>query len=89
MTFLIALFLALAKRRDDVLILKKSGRKMRKSMDGYNLELIDNSMMIMSAVVIVAYIQYTTSQDIMKNSKIKIYISQDYLLYLVLCAIYK
>jgi len=65
MTFLIALFLALAKRRDDVLILKKSGRKMRKSIDGYNLELIDNSMMIMSAVVIVAYIQYTTSQDIM------------------------
>ena len=67
MTFLIALFLALAKRRDDVLILKKSGRKMRKSMDGYNLELIDNSMMIMSAVVIVAYIQYTTSQDIMEK----------------------
>ena len=64
MTFLLALFLALAKRRDDVLILNKSGNKMRKSMDGYNLKLIDGSMLIMSAIVIVAYIQYTTSQEI-------------------------
>ena len=29
MTFLLALFLALAKRRDDVLILQKTGKKMR------------------------------------------------------------
>ena len=67
MTFLLALFMALAKRRDDVLILKKSGNKMRKSIDGYNLGLIDGCMLIMSAVVIVAYIQYTTSQEIIEK----------------------
>lgn len=61
MTFLIALFIALAKRRDDVLILSKSGKKVRKSVDGYNIELINSSMIIMAGVVIVAYIQYTTS----------------------------
>jgi len=61
MTFLIALFIALAKRRDDILILGKSGKKMRKSVDGYNIELINSSMIIMAGVVIVAYIQYTTS----------------------------
>ena len=67
MTFLLALFLALAKRRDDVLIYNKSGNKMRKSMDGYNLKLIDAAMFIMSAVVIVAYLQYTTSQEIIQK----------------------
>jgi 4-hydroxybenzoate polyprenyltransferase len=67
MTFLLALFLALAKRRDDVLIYNKSGAKMRKSMDGYNLKLIDGSMLLMSAIVIVAYIQYTTSIQIIEK----------------------
>ena len=67
MTFLLALFLALAKRRDDVLILNKSGNKMRKSIDGYNLDLIDGAMFIMSAVVIVAYLQYTTSREIIEK----------------------
>ena len=63
MTFLLALFLALAKRRDDVLIFRKSGNKMRKSIDGYNLQLIDGIMTIMASVVIVAYIIFTTSQE--------------------------
>ena len=67
MTFLLALFLALAKRRDDVQIFIKSGNKMRKSVDGYNLQLIDGSMMVMSAVVIVTYLLYTTSQEIIEK----------------------
>jgi decaprenyl-phosphate phosphoribosyltransferase len=67
MTFLLALFLALAKRRDDVLILNRTGNKLRKSIEGYNLRLIDGSMLVMSAVVIVAYIQYTTSQEIIEK----------------------
>ena len=67
MTFLLALFMALAKRRDDILILSKTGKKMRKSIDGYNLPLIDSTMLIMSAVVIVAYIQYSTSQEIIEK----------------------
>ena len=67
MTFLLALFLALAKRRDDVQIFIKSGNKMRKSVDGYNLQLIDGTMLVMSAVVIVAYLLYTTSQEIIEK----------------------
>ena len=63
MTFLLALFLALAKRRDDVLIYLDTGEKMRKTIDGYNLQFLDNAMMIMAAVVIVAYILYTTSPE--------------------------
>lgn len=60
MAFLLALFMALAKRRDDVLLLAK-GQKVRKSIDGYNLEFINGAMMIMASVTIVAYISYTTA----------------------------
>ncbi|MEM7036694.1 MAG: UbiA prenyltransferase family protein, partial [Bacteroidota bacterium] len=52
-TFLLALFLALAKRRDDVL-LRKEGKKVRKNIDGYNLEFINGAMMIMASVVLVS-----------------------------------
>jgi 4-hydroxybenzoate polyprenyltransferase len=64
MTFLLALFLALAKRRNDILIYLETGEKMRKSLDGYNMEFLNSSMVIMAAVVIVAYILYTVSPEV-------------------------
>ena len=64
MTFLLALFIALAKRRDDVLIFLETGKKMRKVIDGYNLQFLDTAMAIMAAVVIVAYTIYTTSVEV-------------------------
>ena len=69
MTFLLALFLALAKRRDDVLIFRNSEVKARKSIDGYNLVFIDSAMMVMSAVIIVAYIMYTISPEVIDRMK--------------------
>lgn len=59
MTFLLALFLALAKRRDDVLIFNETGKKMRKAIDGYNLQFLDIAMAVMASVVIVSYILFT------------------------------
>ena len=64
MTFLLALFMALAKRRDDVLIYLETGEKMRKVVDGYNLRFLDTAMAIMASVVIVAYTIYTTSTEV-------------------------
>jgi 4-hydroxybenzoate polyprenyltransferase len=64
MTFLLALFMALAKRRDDVLIFMETERKSRKSIDGYNLTFIDSAMTAMAAVTMVAYIMYTVSPDV-------------------------
>ena len=60
-TFLGALFIALAKRRDDQVIYSQTGAKTRKSVDGYNVEFLNISMVIMAAVLIVAYIMYTVS----------------------------
>lgn len=64
MTFLLALFMALAKRRDDVLIYLGTGKKMRKVIDGYSLQFLDTAMAIMASVVIVAYTIYTTSAEV-------------------------
>jgi len=64
MTFLLSLFLALGKRRDDVLIFLNSGEKARKSVDGYTLSFIDGSMVVMAAVTIVSYVMYTMSPEI-------------------------
>ncbi|MFZ5571901.1 MAG: UbiA prenyltransferase family protein [Thermodesulfobacteriota bacterium] len=63
MTFLLALFLALAKRRDD-LLLEMAGNNTRKSLDGYNLEFVSLSMGVMASVIIVAYLLYTVSPEI-------------------------
>ncbi len=63
MTFLLALFLALAKRRDDVL-LSIQGKETRKNIDGYNLEFVNASMVLMSGVIIVSYIFYTVSDAV-------------------------
>ena len=63
MTFLGALFMALAKRRDDVL-LAADGKQVRKSIDGYNLEFINSAMMVMASVLIVSYISYTISPEV-------------------------
>jgi 4-hydroxybenzoate polyprenyltransferase len=66
MTFLLAIFLALAKRRDDVL-LSLQGQETRKNIDGYNLEFVNASMVLMAGVVIVSYIQYTISAEVIER----------------------
>jgi len=63
-TFLLALFLALAKRRDDVLIYEKLGVRPRVNITQYNLVFINLSMGVMAAVLIVCYIMYTVSPEV-------------------------
>jgi 4-hydroxybenzoate polyprenyltransferase len=66
-TFLFALFLALAKRRNDVLLFLNTGARTREVIDGYNLRFLDTAMAIMASVVIVSYILYTTSPEVIEN----------------------
>jgi len=76
MTFLLALFLALAKRRDDVLIFLSSGDKTRKVIDGYNIDIVNLSMTIIASVNIVSYIMYTVSPEVIKKAHTdKLYLS--------------
>jgi 4-hydroxybenzoate polyprenyltransferase len=67
MTFLLSLFLAFAKRRDDVVLYQKTGIEMRKNTNRYNLEFINQIMTIISTITIVAYIMYTVSPDVIQR----------------------
>lgn len=62
-TFLLAVFLALAKRRDDILLLE-SGTKVRKNIDGYNRAFLDIAMGISASLVMVAYIFYSIDESV-------------------------
>ncbi|MBL7697916.1 MAG: decaprenyl-phosphate phosphoribosyltransferase [Chitinophagaceae bacterium] len=61
MTFLLALFMALAKRRDDVMLKLSTGNEMRKSMKGYSLEFLNTLIALFSAILIVSYINFTVT----------------------------
>lgn len=67
MTFLLALFLAFAKRRDDVVLYAETGVLPRKNVNRYNLEFMNQALTIVSAVTLVAYIMYTVSDEVMRN----------------------
>lgn len=67
MVFLLALFLAFGKRRDDVLLKIKSGQKMRASISGYNLEFINVALSLVCAVIVVAYFMYTMSDEVINR----------------------
>lgn len=68
MTFLLALFVALAKRRDD-LVLAAGGNKVRRCLDNYSLEFVSLSMVLMAAVILVSYILYTVSPEVISKHK--------------------
>lgn len=64
MVFLLAVFMAIGKRRDDVLLKLSSGTDMRKSIKGYNLDLMNALLSLVSAVIIVSYFMYTMSPEV-------------------------
>lgn len=63
MTFLLAVFLGIAKRRQD-LKLSALGLKTRRNIGAYNLEFINATMVLMAGVIIVAYLLYTVEPEI-------------------------
>ena len=53
MAFLLAMLLALGKRRDDLLILKNEGTEVRKAVRGYSLEFVNIISVMLSAITVV------------------------------------
>lgn len=64
MTFLLTLFLSLAKRRDDVLCMEQTGEPPRKNTIRYSLMFINEAMTITASVTLVCYIMYTVSREV-------------------------
>lgn len=62
-TGLLALFIALAKRRDD--IVRDLDANHRKSLDGYTLPFLDGCLMAVLSTLLVSYLIFTTDQAVM------------------------
>lgn len=67
MTFLLALFLAFAKRRDDVIMYESTGQKARPNINRYSLIFMDQAIGIVASVTMVCYIMYTVSDDVVSR----------------------
>jgi len=76
MTFLLALFLSLAKRRDDVLVYVKTNHKVRKVVDGYSLRFLETSMFVSASIVVVTYVLWSVSPEVtIKYSNSNVYLT--------------
>jgi 4-hydroxybenzoate polyprenyltransferase len=95
MVFLLALFLALGKRRDDLLVKESSGNEVRQAMSGYNLDFLNTSLAVVSAIMMMAYIMYTLSPEVIGHMGTyrlyytSIFVFSGILRYLQLVYIYK
>lgn len=67
MTFLLCLFLAFTKRRDDVLIMNETGEAPRKSTTRYNLTFVNQAITITASVMLVCYVMYTVSPEVIER----------------------
>ncbi len=67
MTFLLALFLAFAKRRDDVLVFEQTGDKPRENINRYSLAFVNLMITFIGSITIVCYIMYTVSEEVVNR----------------------
>ena len=67
MTFLLALFLSFAKRRDDVLRMNETGEPPRHNTIRYNLTFVNQAITITGTVTLVCYIMYTVSPEVVSR----------------------
>ena len=67
MTFLLALFLSFAKRRDDVLRMNETGVPPRRNTIRYNITFVNQAITITGTVTLVCYIMYTVSPEVVSR----------------------
>ena len=67
MTFLLALFLALAKRRDDLVIYDRTKTLARKNIRKYNFDFINSLLIITATITVISYIMYTISPEVVER----------------------
>ena len=82
MTFLLALFLALAKRRDDVISFEQSKIETRSVIQGYNRTFIDLSIVMTSSIVYLTYLLWCVSSEVqMKLDSQYLYVTSFFVLH--------
>lgn len=69
MTFLLALFMAFAKRRDDVIIYRATKVKARKNVINYNVDFLNTILNITATITVMAYLMYSVSDEVTARFK--------------------
>ena len=67
MTFLLALFLAFTKRRDDLVIYSRTKVLSRKNLRKYNFDFLNSLLIITATITIISYVMYTISPEVVKR----------------------
>ncbi len=67
MVFLLSFFLATAKRRDDLILFQSGQAPLRTSSKKYTLEFINTILSVLAGVIIVSYIMYTISEEVVSR----------------------
>jgi 4-hydroxybenzoate polyprenyltransferase len=81
LSFILALFLAITKRLNDIHLNQSSGIKIRKASSNYSTEYLHVLLAITGSISIVVYIMYTLSDEVIKQFDSKnIYISTIFVL---------
>jgi 4-hydroxybenzoate polyprenyltransferase len=62
-TFFVSLFLALAKRRHEIVLLENAAEEHRQVLEKYDVLLVDQMMSVVTASTVVAYSMYTLAPD--------------------------
>ena len=63
-TFFLSMFLALAKRRSDLILFDQTGAEVRKVIKFYNHKLINTGLFICAVITFIAYVFYTLSDSV-------------------------
>jgi len=75
MTFLLAMLITLGKRRNDVLVMEQEGIVLRSSVKQYNSRFLNYSMLVLSSVIIVAYILYCLDPETVRRVDQNLYVT--------------
>lgn len=80
MTFILSLFLAFAKRRDDLRNFMETGQISRKNITGYTIDYLNVILSFLSSIIAVTYILYTLSPEVTARSSEYLYVTVPFVL---------
>jgi 4-hydroxybenzoate polyprenyltransferase len=67
MVFLLSYFLAMGKRRDDLVLFQQGQVPLRASSKNYSIDFVNTILSLLSGVIIVSYIMYTVSDEVVNR----------------------
>ena len=80
LTFILSLFIALAKRKEDIQLLI-NGKETRKNIGFYNLRILNRSLVSLSILIVIIYLLFTLSPDVTMKFNDNIFITTIFVIF--------